>query len=176
MKKGFLLLGFTAMATLTCSAQDKIMMRDSTLVEAKVLTVDDEKITFSYPNEDVVNEKKRGQIAYIIYSSGRREVVSKPIEAQIITDKSDWDKVVVTYNPEDVKGLIKGKTLMLVTELSTAEASHELAIERLKKIGAKHKFGVILVNSETYRGTFDRASVMSYTMYKVDDSNINVTE
>ena len=70
------------------------------------------------------NEKRKKDIACIIYASGRREEIKiKTIDVPVISSKDDWEKVIITKNREDIEGLTKVKDIAAGAVLVTAIAA-----------------------------------------------------
>lgn len=72
MKKSLFLLLFIG-NVFNALAQDKIILRDGTELNVKVLESKENVVVFTYPNEDIKNEKPKSMIDYILYASGRKE-------------------------------------------------------------------------------------------------------
>lgn len=140
--------------TLICSAtaikaQDRIIKNSGDTLSVKITKSTDEAISFVYPNEDVVNEIFKNSISEIIYSSGRIEKVSTKTNLQSVNGPDDWDKVQVTYNTDDIKGLEKVKSLSKSSLWGGAlgsNAGYNDVIKKLKKEAAKNKSRIVLIN------------------------------
>lgn len=103
MNKVFLTLIF-ATFSFYVFGQDTVMKLSGEKVICKINKSFTNKIEFSYPNETALNVLPKSLIQYIIYSSGRKEEVNSLID---ISGEEGWKKVQVTFNPEDVEGLVK---------------------------------------------------------------------
>ena len=157
MKKSYLLLAFVAI-NLACFAQDKVVLKSGDTLNVQVTKNTDTSIEFTYPNETLVNEKKKKDIACIIYASGRREEIKiKTIDVPIISSKDDWEKVVVTKNREDVEGLTKVKDIAAVGGggvFHTVSFAQESATKSIKKKAAKLQCGIVLITKEDFGGPY----------------------
>ena len=127
---------------------DIIVKHSGERLNVKVITADDE-ITFNYQDETVINSISKNCVKEIIFSSGRTQSFSEKI---IITGKADWEKVVITNNPEDVKCLARKGDI-------TASASNtwnfkskagvdKKAAEKMKKEAAAMKAHIILIQGQ----------------------------
>lgn len=156
------------LVSLTTKAQDTVVMRDSTRMNVKIIESNDKAIIFSYPNEEIKNEKSKKQIAYIVYSSGRREECKSSIVIPVISGKDDWEKVVVTREKEDVEGLTKVKFISAVggSIWVTREKAHDSAIEKIKKKAAKLGCGIVLIIEEKYTGKADECCTINGEAFK----------
>lgn len=151
---------FIIMLLLSCTAskaQDLVVMRDSTRMNVKVVESKDKAIIFTFPNEDIRNEKSKKLIAYIIYASGRREECKSAVVIPTISGKDDWEKVVITRDKEDVEGLKQVKFLSVDagSAFTTKEGARETAIEKIKKKAAKISCGIVLLTEEKFTGTYN---------------------
>ena len=70
---------FLALFTLAAFAQgnasknDIIFTKDGELIQAKVVKVTSDTVSFTYPGESVVNEVRKGTLEKIVFSSGRTQ-------------------------------------------------------------------------------------------------------
>lgn len=162
-----LLLFFCAINTI---AQDKIILRDSTLLNVKIVETNDKSVFFTYPNEMVKNEKLKSSIAYIIYGSGRTEKYTSNIIMPTIESESDWEKVVVTSNKEDVSSFHKVKSISVSAGnggiFDSASKAYDKAIKKIKKKAAKERCGVCLIISQNFGGQYNNISSVTCDIYK----------
>lgn len=131
------------------NAQDRIIKNTGDTLSVKIVKSTDDAVSFIYPNEDVVNELYKNSISEIIYSSGRTEKVATKTNLQPVNGPDDWEKVQVTYNTDDVKGLEKLKSLSKSSLWGGAlgsNAGYNDVIKKLKKEAAKNKCRVVLIN------------------------------
>ena len=91
---------------------DTIIKIDGDQIVAKILTVSEKGITFSYPDETVVNSLSKNVIKEIALSGGRKIFFNtEPIPE--INGKDDWEKVKLTYDASEVEGLIKKEDIVV---------------------------------------------------------------
>jgi len=166
MKKYFII-----MFLLSCKiifAQDIVVMRDSTRMNVKVVESNEKNIIFTYPNEDIRNEKSKKIIAYIIYASGRREECKPAIVIPTISGKKDWEKVVITRDKEDVNGLTKVKNISSISGsvFVSREKAYDDTLDKLKKKTAKIGCGIVLIVNEKPAGMGDIGYLIIGEAYK----------
>ena len=149
MKKRMILMGLMAVVATGLKAQDKVVLRSGEEVNVKIVQSGETSIQYQFPGEELVNEKNKREIKYIVYASGRREECSQGIEVPEIKGKADWKKVVVTYVESDVVGLKRVGELKATSGWGGALGSsmgYKGALNKLKKKAAKMGAGVILVH------------------------------
>ena len=153
-----------------CKAQDKIVLCDSSVIDAKVLESNEKSITYVFPSEDVKTQKDKSQIAYIIYSSGRKEICNESPNIPVISSKDDWEKVLITHNANDAIGLTKVKNVSAQGGnggvFGNAEKAHEKALEKLKKNAAKVLCGLVVITTDNFGGPYNNISSISGDAYK----------
>lgn len=88
-------------------AQDKIIKRTGDTLNVKIVTSTPDMVEFTYPNEQVVNSEYKNSLVKIIYASGRVEDCAGEKKLAVVNGVKDWEKVEITSNPDDVKGLTK---------------------------------------------------------------------
>ena len=148
MKKCIILL--LAMVSLSCYAQDKLMFHNGTVAEGKVTEASDKLIKFVYKGEDVVNTISKSSLAEVRYESGRVQQMSQKVE---VKSASDWEKVRVVYDKEEVLGL---KSLGQIEKHSTGTwsfsitAGHfsEKTLKKIRQEAAKRGGCIVLVLSQ----------------------------
>ncbi|MBQ9261191.1 MAG: hypothetical protein IJ185_03690 [Prevotella sp.] len=157
----FLLFG----NVLNVLAQDKIVLRDGTELNVKVLESKENVVVFTYPNEDIKNEKPKSMIDYILYASGRRE---EGMKIPTIESKDDWEKVILTTDKNAVIGLNKIKYLSVSggSLWVTRETAHKSAEEKIRKKAAKIGCGIVLVTEDKYTGKSNEFCHISGECYK----------
>lgn len=64
-------------------------------------------VGFTYPKESSINSEYKNCLIKIIYASGREENCAGEKKLAIINSEKDWEKVEITSNLDDVKGLTK---------------------------------------------------------------------
>ena len=132
------------MISLPTLAQDKIFLRSGDSLNVKVLLVGTEEIQFTYPGETVVNQKLKNEVKYIVFESGRKEVFNASVEIPTIDPKNwkkEWEKVVVTYNEDDIKGLTRVDNIQATSTwggpLGGQSLGYQNCVKSLKKKGCK---------------------------------------
>ena len=88
-------------------AQDKIIKRNGDTLKVKIIHSSPDMVEFTYPNEEIINSEYKNSLIKIIYASGREENCSVQKKLAVINSEKDWDKVEITSNPDDVRGLTK---------------------------------------------------------------------
>lgn len=151
-------------------AQDKVVLKTGDTLNVYVTKSTETTIEYTYPNESLVNEKQKRDISCIIYASGRREdIKSTDVVIPTISNKNEWEKVIITTNRDDVKGLTMVKSIGVVAGggmFNTASGAHEAAITKIKKKAANLKCGIVLITAEDYGGQFRNALNLSGEAYK----------
>lgn len=152
MKKSVLILAVLCACSSLSYAQDKVVLRNGESLDVKIVKSTNSAIEFTYPNEDLVNEKSKKEISYIVYASGRKEKCNQTFQVPIIKSKDDWEKVVVTHLASDVEGLTRVDEISATSGWGGTLGSskgYKDAIKKLKKKAAKLGAGVILVTDRT---------------------------
>lgn len=131
---------------------DIIVTHTGERINAKVISVDD-KINFNYQNESVINSISKNCVKEIDFSSGRIQHCSEKI---IINSKDDWEKVVITNNPEDVKCLVRKGDITVSANnawnLKSKSGVDKKATKKMKQEAAAMKAHIILIQNQ-YRET-----------------------
>lgn len=155
--------------TICTYGQDKVVLKDGTQLDVKVVESNEKEIIFTFPNEELRNKKSKSLIDYILFASGRKEVC-KSITIPTIENEKEWEKVIVTTNREDVTGLQMQKSISVSAGnggvFNSAEKAHEKAIEKLKKKVAKLQCGIVLITSDGFGGKFNNISSLTGEAYK----------
>ena len=148
MKKCIILL--LAMVSISCYAQDKLVFHNGTVAEGRVTEGSDKLIKFVYKGEDVVNTISKSTLAEVRYESGRVQQMSQKVE---VKSASDWEKVRVVYDKEEVLGL---KSVGQIEKRSTGTwsfsitAGHfsEKTLKKIRQEAAKRGGCIVLVLSQ----------------------------
>lgn len=168
--KLFLLIILGCLFAINANCQDKIVLKDSTIINAKVLESNEDNVVFSYPNESVKNTKSKSTIAYILYASGRKEICNKGIDIPTINGEDDWDKVVLTNDKNDITNLKLIKSISASAGnggvFGSASKAHDTAIKKLKKKAAKLHGSVILITTDSFGGEYHNISSMAGEVYQ----------
>ena len=83
-------------------ANDKIIKIKGDTLNVTIQSVTETSVLFNYSNENAIQSINKKNVLRLVYSSGRIEDISTPI---LILGKEDYEKVVLTTNPNDVEGL-----------------------------------------------------------------------
>lgn len=145
MKKYLCLL--LTVVCLSCHAQDKLVFHNGTIAEGKVTETSDKLIKFIYKGEDVVNSISRSTLTEVRYESGRVQEMSQKVE---IKSPSDWEKVRVVYDKDEVLGL---KSLGQIEKHSsgtwsffiTAGHFSEKTLKKIRQEAAKRGGCIVLI-------------------------------
>ena len=114
-------------------------------------------IYFSNPNQSNMMQIDRRLVNVIYYRSGRKEIITpKSVD---IPDNSDWEKVVVTEDPKDVKGnMIQIDVIEARVEASSREHKPETleatAKTILKKKAALLKGELVLIKKKSHNRAY----------------------
>lgn len=100
-------LGILILMTANLKGQDKIIKRTGDTLNVKIVTSTPDMVEFTYPNEQVINSEYKNSLVKIIYASGRVEDCAGEKKLAVVNGVKDWEKVEITSNPDDVKGLTK---------------------------------------------------------------------
>lgn len=149
MKKRMILMGVMAVVAMGLKAQDKVVLRSGEELNVKIVQNGETSIQYQFPGEEMLNEKNKREIKYIVYASGRREECSQGIEVPVIKSMNDWKKVVITYVESDVIGLKRVGEVKATSGWGGPLGSsmgYKGALNKLKKRAAKMGAGVVLVH------------------------------
>ena len=133
----------------TGKAQDVLVLHNGNRAEGKVLEKKDNGVKFVYQGEDAVNLIGSNAIHEIHYQSGRTELVTEKVD---IASPTDWQKVRVVYDKDEVIGL---KSLGQVEKHSsgtwsfaiTAGHFSEKTLKKLRQEAAKRGGCIVLILS-----------------------------
>jgi len=150
--KNIITLSFALfLATFFVSAQttDKIVKMNGDTLTVTVTNVSESTITYSYPRETVTTTINRKVVKQIIYQSGRVENISEPI---VINGEADFEKVIITKDPNEVLGLVKkGDVQSKASKLYGKESKLRVtATDDLKKEAVKKGGFIILIQSDNF--------------------------
>lgn len=96
-----------ALGCFSLAAQDKIVKRNGDTLQVRVTKSTPDVVEFTYPNETTINSEYKNALTKVVYSSGRIEDCSSATKLATVTGPDDWEKVIITNNPDDVRGLTK---------------------------------------------------------------------
>lgn len=165
---------------------DSLFYRNGEVAAVTIIRSNGETLEYSFLNEDVVNTIYKVQLAKIKYANGREEKCSDLIKVKVITDKSQWKDVLITYNVNDVNGLEKAGELSKASGWGgqlAAGKGYNNAIKRLQKEAASMGCGLVLIQGainmvNTQFGAGTRVNASAYripTSEKQKQSQIQVT-
>lgn len=148
MRKPLMLL-VALFVTIVSFGQDKMFKHTGEKIEVKIIKVGEWTISFSYPNETAEQTISKYAVAKIEYASGRKEDITEKI---VISDKDDWEKVIILEDAGASVGLkrqgeIKGKTGGMFSYRTSGNADKK-AMERLKKEAAELGAPFVILMSE----------------------------
>lgn len=122
--------------------------------EVSIKEVGLNSIKYSYPNEETVYTISRYQVTKIVFSSGREEVFESPIKE--VNGLDDFERVFITYNPEDISGLEPmGELFSKATGVTTLSSINEVknrALDKLKAEAAMIGANVVFIGDVYQRG------------------------
>lgn len=158
---------------------DSLFYRNGEVTAVTIVRNNNESIEYTFLNEEVMNVVYKVQLAKIKYANGREEKCSDFLKVKVITDESQWEDVIITYNVDDVKGLEK------VGELSKASGwggqlaagkGYNNAIKRLQKEAASMGCGLILIQgavnmANTQFGAGTRVNASAYRILAAENQN-----
>lgn len=143
---------------------DKIVRIKGDTLKVAIQSVSENFISYTYPNEKVTQTINKKIVKQIIYSSGRTEIVTTPI---VILGESDWGKVILTTNPNDVEGLTNlgelqgiGKSAIGGEKQTRPKAEKDIKIQAAKK-GAF----IIFVKSQNFTVSLANTFIITGTAY-----------
>ncbi len=146
----------TTLITMLCFAQtaDKMVKHSGETIDVTVVKVAEQTIIYKYPGEDAEQTIGKYAVAKITYGkSGRVEMVSEKIA---VSDKEDWENVLILTDASQVIGLkrgeeVKGKTSGLISYNSAGSADKK-ATKRIKEDAAELGAPFILMVSDKSDG------------------------
>ena len=146
-------------------ANDKIIKIKGDTLNVTIQSVTETTVMFNYSNENAIQRINKKNVLRLIYASGRFEDISTPI---LIEGEEDYEKVVLTTNPNDVEGLANlgevegiGKTLYGSEKQMRPKAEKEVKIQAAQK-----KAFIVFVNSQNIsQGTTGSKLIITGTAY-----------
>lgn len=133
-------------AIVSSAQADKIYKHNGETVSGSVLRVEEYTIVFKYEGEDAENTLGKYAIEKIVYGkSGRVEEVTEKI---VISNKNDWEKVVILEEKSYIAGLKKGDDVRGKTGLinyHTGNTGDKKAEKKLKMDAAEKGYPFILM-------------------------------
>lgn len=123
---------------------DIVYLHDGTVMNIDVKKIYQNDLYYSLPGETKVNQMDQRLVHKIEYKSGKIEVLNE--EPQTVRNINDYRKVKVTYDPDDVDGMVEVAKLEAKAEGSDRGYSTTKTLERTAKIILRRK--AALVNAE----------------------------
>lgn len=93
-------------------SRDLIIMFSKDTLNVTVVRNAPDVVEYKYENESAINVISKKQVHKIIYSSGRVEICNEKKNLPTISDKRDWEKVIITFDEKDVIGLNECGTIV----------------------------------------------------------------
>lgn len=122
--------------------------------EVKIKELGFNSVKYIHPNEETVYTISKYQVEKIVFASGREEIFDSPIKE--VGGLNDFKKVYVTYNTDDIAGLIPRGELFSkaigATTLSGINQVNNRALDKLKIEAAMVGANVVLIGSTFQRG------------------------
>jgi hypothetical protein len=123
---------------------DIIYLHDGTKMEVSFKKIYLNDLYYSLPGETKVNKMDQRLVHKIKYITGKEEILNE--SAPEVRDVGDYRKVKVTYNTEEVEGMVEVAKLEAKAEGSDRRYSTPTALERTAIIVLRRK--AALVNGE----------------------------
>ncbi|MFO7827017.1 MAG: hypothetical protein R6V23_00230 [Bacteroidales bacterium] len=128
----------------TTSITDIVYLHDGTKMHVDVKKIYLNDLYYSLSGETKVKQMDQRLVHKIEYKSGKSEVLNE--EPQSVRSVSDYRKVKVTYDPDDVDGMVEVAKLEARAEGSERGYSTAKTLERTATIVLRRK--AALVNAE----------------------------
>lgn len=154
--------------------------------EVKVKEVGLTSIKYTHPNEETIYTISKLQVRKIVFASGREEIFESPIKS--VHGLDDFEKVFITYNPEDIAGLHhKGELFSKATGVTTLSSINQVknrALDKLKAEAAMTGANVVFIGNTFQRGnefggenqagssTQTAFSGVGYSTYKINPETV----
>lgn len=152
MKKQVVILAASCAYDSLSYAQDEVMLRDGSSLDAKIVKSTSASIEFACPDEELVNEKNKKETSYIVHTSSREEECNQTFQVSVIDGKGDWDKVVITYLVSGVERLTRVDGATVTSSWGGtlgSDMGYKDATKKLKKKATKLGISAILVADRT---------------------------
>ena len=128
-------------------SQDLIIMFNKDTLNVTVLKNSPDIVEYKYQNESVINSINKKEINKIIFSSGRVEVFNEK-KLPTIESRKDWEKVIITFDENDIVGLTECGTVVGTSSSGVVGAKldkGEGAMKQMKKQAAELGAPIILI-------------------------------
>ncbi len=158
MKNSILILLLALGISVTLSAQtkpDKLFLQNETK-EVMVKEVGLSEIKYTFPKEETIYSINKYLVQKIVFGSGREEIIEIPFKD--VNGLTDMDKVFVTYNPDEVKGLINLGELYSkatgVTVFSNMSTVKNRSLDKMKAEATMLGANAVLISDARSRGNY----------------------
>jgi hypothetical protein len=140
------LLSFALLAAFPAYSQDIIQTHKGDSLNVKVVSVGENSITYSYPNETATNTIGNASVLRVMFASGREQYITKKV---FIGGEGSWENVIISNNPADIVGLrrvgeVKGKAGGY-WGMRTVKGADKKATERIKRDAAKMGAHIVFI-------------------------------
>src|SRR5690554_4745883 len=88
----------------TLSAQTDTLFTRVEIILCEVKQIGTETISYSYPNEELINIINKRDVRKIVFKSGREQVFNEMTSYKTIHGPNDYKNVTITISPNDVNG------------------------------------------------------------------------
>jgi len=150
--KTILIIVVTFLTSLAClKAQDRIIYRNGDTLVVEIVKTTPDMVEYKYPNEDLVNQEYKNALLKIVYKSGRVEHCSSESKLAVVNGIEDWEKVILTTNRDDIRGLTKVGEVVGKSGWGGSmaqRAGNKGARKQLKKKAAKLKASIVLMQQD----------------------------
>jgi hypothetical protein len=134
---------------------DVLFLQEGTK-EVVVKEVGQTEIKYTFPNEETIYSMNKYLVKKIVFGSGREEIIEIPFKE--VKGLNDVDKVFITYNPEEVKGLINLGELYSkatgVTVFSNMSSVKNRSLEKMKAEATMIGANAVLISNAQSRGNY----------------------
>lgn len=155
MSKSLILTCCCVILTYSQERLDTIYTMNKTIV-GKVKEVGLQDISYWPPTEDVVYRVYKRAVLSITFSSGRKEVFNEAKNLQPLKDSNEWEKVAITYTPEEVAGLTKIDFVSVkasgATVYSSVTNTQNRAFLKMQQAAAILGGNIVLISNQAVEG------------------------
>lgn len=144
-------LGILILSSSYLSAQDLLIYRNGDTLSVEIVRSTPDIVEFKYENEELINEEYKNALLKIVYESGREEFCSSESNLVKINGIDDWEKVILTTNHDDVRGLTKVGEVVGKSGwggLLAQRAGNKDARKQIKKQAAKLNASLVLIQQD----------------------------
>jgi len=105
-------LAILCLSLIEVKSQDLIVMLNRDTLKVIVVKNAPDVVEYKYQNESVINIVSKKEIHQVIFNSGRVEICNEMRNLPTINGKQDWEKVIITFDENDIIGLIECGTIV----------------------------------------------------------------